>query len=84
MTVDIRRGTRLIARWLEAKTNPPASLSGMQMKVSATERSVTGVVTRIRGDHPEKPTKIHLWVRPDDGGDEVEIEPSWIKEVLSP
>lgn len=83
VTVDIRKGTRLRARWFDAKTSPPASLAGVHLKFSATERVVTGVVTRIRGDDPLKPATVRLWVKPDDGGDDVEIRPEWVVEVLS-
>lgn len=80
-TVEVRKGSRVRARWFDAK--PRTSLAGAQAKTSATEREVVGVVTRIRGDSPDKPTAVRLWVAPDDGGEVVQIQPEWIVEVVS-
>lgn len=80
-SVEIKKGSRVRARWFEA--NPRASPPGVQAKVSATEREVVGVVTRIRGDHPDKPSTVRLWVAPDAGGEDVQIQPDWIVEVVS-
>ena len=73
---------RVLARWL-AVHQKPSSLAGTQTKVLASEREVAGVVTRIRGDDPEKPKTVRVWIMPDGGGDEVVIEPAWIVRVLS-
>ena len=78
----IRKGSRVRAQWF-AVQDPPASLSGMQMKVGVTERVVIGVITHVRGDHPITPTVIDIHVQPDEGGPEVILKPEWIKEVLS-
>lgn len=76
----ITKGTRLRAQWLQATD---ACLSGSQMKVGAVSREVVGTVTHVRGDHPTAPKSIRIWVQPDDGGDEVVIEPKWIVELLT-
>lgn len=78
----IRKGSRVRAQWF-AVQDPPVSLTGMQMKVGVTERSVIGVITHVRGDHPVTPTVVDIHVQPDDGGPEVILKPEWIKEVLS-
>jgi hypothetical protein len=50
----ITKGTRIAASWYQAN-DPLSCLAGMQMKVGAKARSVTGVVRHVRGDHPARP-----------------------------
>lgn len=76
---NIVKGTRITASWFAA-TN--GSVAGMQPKVTAVAKNVTGTVTHIRGDHPTQPTSIRLWVKPDDGGDEVLVDPKWVTAIL--
>jgi hypothetical protein len=75
----LKKGDRIRAQWLQATD---ACLAGMQPKTGAVGMSVVGEVTHIRGDHPTNPTEIRVWVKPDDGGDEVVINPKHIVEIL--
>jgi hypothetical protein len=77
----IMKGDWVHAAWFEATD---ACLSGTQMKVEAKMREVRGTITHIRGNHPTEPTSIRIWVQPDEGGDEVVIEPQWIKAYHPP
>jgi hypothetical protein len=87
---NIVKGTLIKAQWLKAT---PASLAGVQMKVGAVAKSISGVVRHIRGDHPTDPTIIKLYVEPESWDGEytadvcdchdnlVEIDPMWVYEV---
>jgi len=79
---NLKRGSRVKARWFQAD-DPPSSLAGMQLKFGVQERAVEGVVTHIRGNRKFKPTRIGVWVQPDDGSPEIVINPSWIREVTN-
>ena len=76
----IAKGMRIRAQWLE---QTDGVVAGAQMKICAESRSITGTITHVRGNHPIEPTSIRIWVQPDDGSDEVVIEPQWIREVVS-
>lgn len=67
----LSRGTHVTAELFEARPLGSASLAGMQMKTTATMRRVSGVVTHIRGDHPEHPTSVGVWIMTDDGREEI-------------
>jgi hypothetical protein len=58
----ITKGTRIHARWFAAQTDPPASLAGFQMKVSATDVEVLGTCVHFRGDHPTNPTEVRIYI----------------------
>lgn len=79
MNTLLKKGQRVQASWLQA-TN--GSLAGMQPKVAAVQCNVVGTVKHIRGNHPTHPTSLRIWIQPDDGGDEVVIDPSWITAIL--
>lgn len=74
--VNIQKGDWVSAQWLEPYE---AGLSGSGLKFAAQNKSVSGIVRHIRGDHPTHPTSIRLFVEPDGGGDEVLVAPSWVK-----
>jgi hypothetical protein len=74
----ISKGMRVRAEWIDTKL---VALAGVQMKAEGTRRFVEGVVTHVRGDHPTNPTKIGIWVQPDEG-DEVVVNPEWIVGVF--
>lgn len=76
----LMKGDWVHAVWL-VPTN--ACLSGSQIKTGAEVAEVRGTVTHVRGNHPTEPTSIRVWVKPDGGGPEVVIEPSWIKTFKS-
>lgn len=87
-SVHIGRGSRIIAKWFEAKL---VSLAGCQLKTGAIERVVTGVVRHVRGDHPTNPTTVRFYVEAEDGlGSpcdkcqvrEVEVDPAHVVEVF--
>ena len=81
MMTTISKGMRVQARWFDV--NPkPASIAGEKTKVLAIGHEVTGVVTKIMGNDPDKPKTVRVWIRPDGGGDEVVIKPAWIIKVL--
>jgi hypothetical protein len=73
----VAKGDHVAARWLGQTSG---ALGGSQIKVAAVECRVRGIVTHVRGNHPISPTSIRVWVRPDEGGDEVVIDPDWITE----
>jgi hypothetical protein len=75
----LKKGDRVHAQWFQATD---ACLAGMQPKTGAILRDVTGIVRHIRGDHPTNPTEIRVWVEPDEGGDEVIVNPKHIVAVL--
>jgi hypothetical protein len=86
LTVNITKGTRIRARWLDTKF---VSLAGAQIKAEGQYREVTGVVRHVRGDHPTNPTEIRLFVEADGGVlcpkcnvHEVMIDPKHVVEVL--
>ncbi len=89
-TADIVKGSRIRARWLQA-TN--ACLAGVQPKVGAVQRDVTGIVRHFRGDHPTAPTKTMLYIDADGEagtvtpagcacGPHVEVNPDHVVAVL--
>jgi hypothetical protein len=85
----VTKGTRLRARWVEART---VSLAGVQPKVEGTPREVVGTVRHVRGDHPTAPTTIRLYVEPDEPAEgeacpkcgvvEIEVNPAHVVEIL--
>lgn len=76
--IYLTKGRRVTARWFDSKL---VALAGNQLKVGATPREVTGIVTHIRGDHPSAPTQVDVHIQPDDGGDEVVVKHEWITDV---
>lgn len=81
MTRTVGKGDRVRARWFEA--DPKASLAGMQLKFSTSAREVVGVVKKIRGNRPVKPTEVAVSILPDGQKNEIWIRSEWIVEVLS-
>ena len=63
--MNITKGMRIRARWFRPN---PASLAGMQMKVSCTQVEVSGIVRHIRIDDPDHPTKYTLFIDADAEG----------------
>lgn len=92
----IVKGSRIQATWLQG--NPKAALAGMQPKMAATARQITGTVRHLRGDDPVNPSIIKLYVEPEGDTDLprtrpygcecpghdnlVEIDPNWITAIL--
>lgn len=76
----LQKGDWVSASWMQAN-DPPSCLAGMQMKIGAKGRSVSGTVTRILGDDPVNPKAIEIYVKPDDGGDTVLVRPEWVREM---
>jgi hypothetical protein len=72
----LSKGDWVHAAWFEPTE---ACLSGSQLKTEAKLRHVHGTITHIRGNHPTEPTSVRIWVKPDDGSDEVIVHPEWIK-----
>jgi hypothetical protein len=60
----LTKGDRVTATWIDAE---PKALSGVQIKVSGEFKTVTGVVTHIRGDHPINPTSVGVAIMDDEG-----------------
>jgi hypothetical protein len=73
----LQKGDRVTAEWLETE---PVALAGVQMKLGGTTKTVTGVVTHIRGDHPTEPTSIGIAIL-DDEGKEHWVDSNYIKEI---
>ena len=79
--MEIQKGMRVRARWLEPKPVGSTSLAGVQPKLSAIERTVDGDVVHIRGNSTSNPTSVGVWIKTDDGS-EVVIDLRHITEVL--
>jgi hypothetical protein len=60
----LTKGDRVTATWIDTE---PKSLSGVQMKLSGEFKTVTGVVTHIRCDHPINPTSVGVAIMDDEG-----------------
>ena len=58
----ITKGTKVQAKWFAAKTDPPASLAGFQMKFEAAEVEVIGTCVHFRGDDPVAPKEIRIYI----------------------
>ncbi len=67
MEAYITKGTRVHVERLHV--TGPAALAGAQMKFGAELHSFEGTVRHVRGDDPVNPTKIGLWVEPDEGAE---------------
>lgn len=65
VTVTVNKGTRIRARWFKPQLNPPASLAGVQLKLSCSYVEVSGVVRHIRVDNQENPTDYQFFIDPD-------------------
>lgn len=78
MEAFLEKGMRIRAVWFE---DDGGVLSGSQVKISAKEVVVEGVVTHIRGDHPTRPTSVRVWVLQDDGEEKI-VNPTFIREIL--
>jgi hypothetical protein len=64
---NITKGTRIQATWFQAKPLGTWALAGVQMKVTGSFVTVTGVCRHFRGDDPVTPTKIRVYIDPDPG-----------------
>lgn len=80
MSPYITKDNKIKARWFKVN-DPISSIAGGQMKVGSTEIVVSGIVKHVRGDDPIKPTVVRLYVEPDGGGDEIEVNPDHVYEV---
>lgn len=78
MDYYLQKGDHVTAEWMETK---PVALAGVQMKLGGTLKTVTGIVTHIRGDHPTNPTSIGVCIK-DDQNTEHWIDVNYIKEKL--
>lgn len=58
----IVRGSRIRARWLVAHVS---SLAGAQAKVGCTQIDIVGTCVHIRGDRPEDPTEVRVYIDPE-------------------
>lgn len=79
--IELTKGMRVRAEWLEAQPVGAVSLAGVQTKVGASLKAVEGVVTHIRGNHPTAPTSIGVWLKTD-AGEEVVTDARNIVAVL--
>jgi hypothetical protein len=81
----ITKGTRVRATWLDAA---PVALAGMQLKLGAVARSVTGIVRHVYGTKPDG-GGITFYVDPDAwdgptvsncscGGPHVAVKAAWV------
>lgn len=55
----ITKGTKIRVSFYAAE---PASLAGMQMKVSAAKVDVVGTCVHFRGDHPTEPKETRIYI----------------------
>ena len=60
----LTKGDKVTATWIDAE---PKALSGVQMKVGGELKTVTGVVTHIRGDDPINPKVVKVAIEDDQG-----------------
>jgi hypothetical protein len=58
----VSKGDRVAAEWFDASPLGTHSLTGAQMKVTARRTRVTGIVRHVRGDRPEMPTQIMVFI----------------------
>jgi hypothetical protein len=86
--MNIVKGVKIRAQWFQAN-DPPSSLAGMQMKLGVTSREVVGTVTHIYGYATSRAElekgntlRMTVMVKPDDGGEEVEVDQKHIVELL--
>lgn len=84
--MNVVKGSTIRARWYQVTD---ACLAGVQPKVGARERDVTGVVRHVRGNAAE-PTKVRIYidapganVTPPDCtcGPHVEVDPAHVVSV---
>lgn len=93
----ITKGSRVHAQWFKPQVNPPASLSGVQFKLSGQFVNVVGRCVHFRGDDPVNPKEIRMYIDPEgvlpEGvekvvphgctheGGHVQIREEWIKGI---
>lgn len=88
----VDKGYYIEASWLEAKPFGAASLAGVQLKTTATARSVRGTVRHIRSSDPNFQTDIVLFIQPTEGDEgvfcnrcgvkEIEVKPEWVTKIV--
>lgn len=66
-TVVIAPGMRVRARYFNPRPLELTALSGMQPKLAAVERIIEGMVEKVRGNHPQNPTSVGVWIKIDSG-----------------
>lgn len=81
---NLTKGMRVRAQWMQAYPHATYSLAGVQAKVQAQAREVTEVVRHIRANAPVNWTSVHIWIQPDTGGDQIELDVSCVTEILDP
>ncbi len=96
-TVNVVKGTRVIACWFQASPFGTYSLSGMQPKVSGGFVEVVGVCRHFRGDDPVNPKEVRVYIDAESGAEglrtvrphgctcdheHIELKPEWIRGVL--
>ncbi len=77
----ITKGTRVRYSFFQA-SKKLQSLSGAQLKFGATLVEGVGTVTHVWQDHPTNPTKYTFGIKPDNGGEEIEVPQGGIKGVV--
>lgn len=86
----INKGDTIAATWLDARF---VGLAGVQMKLGAQWREVSGIVRHVRGDHPTSPTTVRLYVDAEGGtvtpygctcGPHIEVDPKHVTAVTKP
>jgi hypothetical protein len=88
----VDKGYYIEASWLEAHPFGAASLAGVQLKTTATARSVRGIVRHIRSSDPTFQTDIMLFIQPIDGDEgafcnkcgvkEIQVKPEWVTRIV--
>lgn len=65
MPPTITKGSRIRARFLLSEPLGSFSLAGQQMKTAVLDVEVVGTVRHFRGDRPQAPTVVRLYVEPE-------------------
>ena len=84
----LQKGDNVRARWMDFKTDAPASLIRDQLKFEGQQREVHGTVTRIQlgvelGVESSKAAP-RIWLLPEGETEEVDVPLSAIVEVFPP
>jgi len=94
MEFAVQKGSRIRAEWFDTDLFT-ASLAGVQLKTTGRPKSITGTIRHMRTNDPNwAPENVVLFVELDEddgtgthcdkcGVMEVQIKPSWIREVIA-
>ena len=65
------KGDLVTLSWFQA--TKPAALAGMQIKFAGIPVTIVGHVAHVRGDDPQNPSYVGIWIKVDDA---LKMDPS--------